>query len=26
LRVHAEEYARNLEAHFVKHLTLFAAT
>jgi hypothetical protein len=26
LRAHAEEYARNLESHFVKHLTLFAAT
>jgi hypothetical protein len=26
LRAHAEDYARNLEAHFVKHLTLFAAT
>ena len=26
LQAHSEEYARNLEAHFVKHLTLFAAT
>jgi len=26
LRVHSEEYARNLEAHFLRHLMSFAAT